>query len=153
MRAHYRGRFRRLLLDELQDTNPVQVQILKALFPDLQAWTAVGDPHQSIYGFRRADPRVMAALLEEAQGVDQEALRESRRYHQGLADFHNRFFKGLLPGFPSVEASRPPRGEARGSFTSRGTWRPRPASSPRRLGACFRKASRSTTWAREPTGP
>ena len=113
VRAYYQNRFRRLLLDELQDTNPVQVRILKALFPDLRAWTAVGDPNQSIYGFRRADPRVMKDLLAEATrvGAGREALGESRRYHQGLADFHNGFFKGLLPEYQCVKASRPPRGE------------------------------------------
>ncbi len=111
VRAYYQSRFRRLLLDELQDTNPVQVRILEALFPDFRAWTAVGDVNQSIYGFRRADPRVMEGLLEKAQGVEQEALQESRRYHRGLADFHNRFFTDLLPGYRPVGASRPPRGE------------------------------------------
>ena len=111
VRAYYQSRFRRLLLDELQDTNPVQVRILKALFPDLQSWTAVGDPNQSIYGFRRADPRVMKDLLAEATrvGAGREALGESRRYHQGLADFHNGFFKGLLPEYQCVKASRPPQ--------------------------------------------
>lgn len=111
VRGYYQSRFRRLLLDELQDTNPVQVRILEALFPDFLAWTAVGDPNQSIYGFRRADPRVMEGLLEKAQGVEHEALQESRRYHQGLADFHNRFFKDLLPGYRPVGASRCSSGE------------------------------------------
>ncbi len=113
VRAHYQKRFLRLLVDEFQDTNPVQVRLLRALFPDLRTWTAVGDPNQSIYGFRRADPRVVEELRREALGAGMGVrhLGESRRYHRGLADFHNRFFPDLLPEYKGVGAVREPRGE------------------------------------------
>lgn len=113
VRAYYRGRFRRLLVDEFQDTNPVQVRLLQALFPDLRAWTVVGDPNQSIYSFRRADPKVMERFQIEAakEGLRVRRLEKSHRYHQGLADFHNRFFPPLLPGYGAVSAERKPEGE------------------------------------------
>lgn len=113
VRAYYRGRFRRLLVDEFQDTNPVQVRLLKALFPDLRAWTVVGDLNQSIYSFRRADPKVMERFQIEAakEGLRVRRLEKSHRYHQGLADFHNRFFPPLLPGYGAVSAERKPEGE------------------------------------------
>lgn len=49
----YRDRFRVILLDEYQDTSVVQTRLLSRLFAST-AVMAVGDPHQSIYGFRGA---------------------------------------------------------------------------------------------------
>ena len=52
-----RGRFRAVLLDEFQDTSEAQLQLLRALFVtegEPVPVTAVGDPHQSIYGWRGA---------------------------------------------------------------------------------------------------
>lgn len=48
-----RGRYRVVLLDEYQDTSVVQTWLLSQLFAD-HAVMAVGDPHQSIYGWRGA---------------------------------------------------------------------------------------------------
>lgn len=52
--AAERDRFRVVLLDEYQDTSYAQLQLLRALFGGGHAVTAVGDPHQSIYGWRGA---------------------------------------------------------------------------------------------------
>ncbi|GAA3765806.1 ATP-dependent helicase [Salinactinospora qingdaonensis] len=49
-----RGRFRAVLLDEYQDTSHAQLLLLRALFGDGHPVTAVGDPCQSIYGWRGA---------------------------------------------------------------------------------------------------
>lgn len=52
--AGERARFRVVLLDEYQDTSYAQLRLLAALFGDGHPVTAVGDPHQSIYGWRGA---------------------------------------------------------------------------------------------------
>ncbi|QKE84024.1 UvrD-helicase domain-containing protein [Arthrobacter sp. NEB 688] len=55
--AAERQRFRAVLLDEFQDTSEAQLQLLRALFVadgEPVPVTAVGDPHQSIYGWRGA---------------------------------------------------------------------------------------------------
>ncbi|RYV50444.1 ATP-dependent helicase [Pengzhenrongella frigida] len=49
-----RDRFRVVLLDEYQDTSHAQLELLSALFGGGHPVTAVGDPHQSIYGWRGA---------------------------------------------------------------------------------------------------
>ncbi|MUL39854.1 AAA family ATPase [Streptomonospora sp. PA3] len=49
-----RGRFRVVLLDEYQDTSHAQLLLLRALFGGGHPVTAVGDPCQSIYGWRGA---------------------------------------------------------------------------------------------------
>ena len=49
-----RARYRVVLLDEYQDTSHAQLELLSALFGGGHPVTAVGDPHQSIYGWRGA---------------------------------------------------------------------------------------------------
>ena len=48
---------RHVFVDEYQDTDPGQVALLRALAGDGRDLTVVGDPHQSIYGFRGAEVR------------------------------------------------------------------------------------------------
>lgn len=54
VRAGERERYKVVLLDEYQDTSVAQVALLAALFDGGHAVTAVGDPHQAIYGWRGA---------------------------------------------------------------------------------------------------
>ena len=51
------ARFSHILVDEYQDTNPLQASILRALKPHGQGVTVVGDDAQSIYAFRGATVR------------------------------------------------------------------------------------------------
>lgn len=55
--AELRAQYRFVFVDEYQDTDPSQVALLQALAGDGRDLVAVGDPHQSIYGFRGADVR------------------------------------------------------------------------------------------------
>ncbi|WP_159617991.1 ATP-dependent helicase [Arthrobacter zhaoguopingii] len=52
--AMERQKYEVVLLDEFQDTSHAQMVLFSRLFADGRAVTAVGDPHQSIYGFRGA---------------------------------------------------------------------------------------------------
>lgn len=65
LQARLDARFQHILIDEFQDTNPLQWQILKAWLDAYSDGTSdkpkvflVGDPKQSIYRFRRADARL-----------------------------------------------------------------------------------------------
>ncbi len=69
--ADYRERYRVVLLDEYQDTSVVQTRLLSALFHG-QAVMAVGDPHQSIYGWRGASAANLARFPEDF-GADAQA--------------------------------------------------------------------------------
>ena len=56
-REELRRLYSHVFVDEYQDTDPGQVALLQALAGDGRHLTVVGDPHQSIYGFRGADVR------------------------------------------------------------------------------------------------
>jgi ATP-dependent helicase/nuclease subunit A len=62
VRERYAKRFKHILLDEAQDTNDVQMQLIRRLERDGQSLFAVGDVKQSIYGFRGANVELFQAL-------------------------------------------------------------------------------------------
>ena len=55
--ANYSGQYDALLVDEFQDTNPMQIDLLDMLLSSGATLYAVGDDDQAIYGFRGADIR------------------------------------------------------------------------------------------------
>ena len=65
-----RDRFRVVLLDEYQDTSHAQVSLLRALYGAGHPVTAVGDPCQSIYGWRGASAGTLDRFPEEFRRRD-----------------------------------------------------------------------------------
>jgi ATP-dependent helicase/nuclease subunit A len=94
VRAHYAKRWKAILVDEFQDTNPVQEKILHALVDGGARLTIVGDGKQSIYGFRRADPRVFQRFRKSI-GNDV-VLDRTFRTHAELVRPMNHIFSSLL---------------------------------------------------------
>jgi DNA helicase-2/ATP-dependent DNA helicase PcrA len=68
--AAERARYRVVLLDEYQDTSYAQVELLAGLFGGGHAVTAVGDPHQSIYGWRGASASGLARFPDRFRRAD-----------------------------------------------------------------------------------
>ncbi len=68
--AGERSRYRVVLLDEYQDTSYAQVELLVALFGGGHPVTAVGDPHQSIYGWRGASAAGLARFAQRFPAAD-----------------------------------------------------------------------------------
>ena len=89
-------RYKAVLIDEFQDTDPVQWDIFSQLF--LKGWPGVlylvGDPKQSIYGFRNADIYTYLRACEEMGEQAKVALDTNFRSHPSLVDSLNRFFEG-----------------------------------------------------------
>jgi len=71
-----RDRFRVVLLDEYQDTSHAQVVLLRALFGGGHPVTAVGDPCQSIYGWRGASAGTLERFPAEFPRADGTPARE-----------------------------------------------------------------------------
>jgi ATP-dependent helicase/nuclease subunit A len=106
------SRYRHVLLDEFQDTNPLQWQILRAWFDAAVAVDSqptvfvVGDPKQSIYRFRRADARlfgVARVYLQEHFAAETMGNSLTRRNAQPVVDAVNAVFSGQPEGFEFVE--------------------------------------------------
>ncbi|GAB4121013.1 MAG: double-strand break repair helicase AddA [Sideroxydans sp.] len=106
------SRYRHVLLDEFQDTNPLQWQIMRAWFDAAVAVESqptvfvVGDPKQSIYRFRRADARLFGVAREYLQQhFNAETLGNSltRRNSQAVVDAVNAVFCEQPEGFEFVE--------------------------------------------------
>ncbi|WP_432491633.1 ATP-dependent helicase [Kineococcus gypseus] len=68
--AAERAAHRVVLLDEYQDTSHAQLELLRALFGDGHPVTAVGDPHQSIYGWRGASAGNLARFPAQFRRAD-----------------------------------------------------------------------------------
>ena len=94
-----------LLIDEFQDTNPIQWQLILPLLQELAAGEAqrqrsvlfVGDSKQSIYSFRRAEPRLFDAastwLADHLPGAKQTTLSKSWRSSPAIIEFVNQVFQ------------------------------------------------------------
>ncbi|MES2073305.1 MAG: UvrD-helicase domain-containing protein [Pseudomonadota bacterium] len=91
------ARYKHILLDEFQDTNPLQWSIVQAWL-DAYGGDAgrpsvfvVGDPKQSIYRFRRAEPRVFAAARALLAGQGAHVLRtnQTRRNARAVVEVLN----------------------------------------------------------------
>lgn len=101
VRARYDGaEFRHVMVDEFQDTSETQWEIIQRLADPARAGALflVGDPKQSIYGFRGADARVFAQARQaiETHGGQTIALARSFRTHAQLVRQFNGLFKALF---------------------------------------------------------
>ena len=114
VRDHFRRRFTHLLIDESQDTDPIQAEIAMFLAEDVPQGVAepdrassweqvtpargklfvVGDPKQSIYRFRRADVEQMYRLQERmtVAGGGTEKLVQNFRSQKPIIDWVNHVF-------------------------------------------------------------
>jgi DNA helicase-2/ATP-dependent DNA helicase PcrA len=117
VRAELREQHRVVLLDEYQDTSVIQTRFLAALFRD-SAVMAVGDPHQSIYGWRGASADNLYAFshaFAHQQRADTYSLMTSWRNDRSILDVANRILTPLQrPGLdvPALEP-RPGAGTGR----------------------------------------
>ncbi len=133
-RAALQGRFRYLLVDEFQDTDPLQAEIVFLLCerePVAHDWRdtvlepgklfVVGDPKQSIYRFRRADigmyDQVRRLVAGQPDGTGAlEVIRQNFRTTPAVVQWVNNVFadvfdedreEGRQPGYQWVEPFRP----------------------------------------------
>jgi len=111
IRQKLHQRFRYIMVDEFQDTNPIQWEIVELLSKEGTRLAedqtfVVGDPKQSIYGFREADIRIFKNVVqqfsEEAGSLFAETypgnivFRESFRFLPQINAFINHFFSQIL---------------------------------------------------------
>jgi ATP-dependent DNA helicase UvrD/PcrA len=88
-RAKWQEAFRYILVDEYQDTNHAQYRLLQLLAETHRNVFAVGDPDQSIYGFRGADIRNVLEFEHDFPGSYTIALEQNYRSTQHILDAAN----------------------------------------------------------------
>ncbi len=115
-RDRLRSRFRVVLVDEFQDTDPLQWEILRRAFHDepgaaavaqgppgddpARALVLIGDPKQAIYAFRGAD---VHSYLDAARAAsDRQTLETNRRSDAGLLRALEGVFDGAALGDPEI---------------------------------------------------
>ena len=85
----WRQRFSHVLVDEYQDTNPVQNELVISLGAESRQVTAVGDADQSIYAFRGADIRNILEFERAFDDVRIVVLEQNYRSTQNILDAAN----------------------------------------------------------------
>lgn len=102
-----------LLVDEFQDTSPIQLALFIKLARFAKSIYWVGDIKQAIYGFRGSDTALMEAILKELpnMGGDKEILDFSWRSRPPLVDLVNQVFRhafanSLAPEEIELQAQR-----------------------------------------------
>lgn len=107
LREHYRV----ALVDEFQDTDPVQWQIMQHAFGGGDATLVlIGDPKQAIYGFRGAD--VHAYLDAKRTAGRHQTLPINWRCDQGLIDAYDALLGGLKLGHEEIAYTQAPAAAA-----------------------------------------
>jgi ATP-dependent helicase/nuclease subunit A len=93
------GGVRHLLLDEFQDTSPVQWRVLRPLAQRLTSgggsFFCVGDAKQAIYGWRGGVAEIFDALDGQLNGLTGDTLAQSYRSSQPVIDSVNAVFQNL----------------------------------------------------------
>jgi exodeoxyribonuclease V beta subunit len=95
-----RARYRVVLVDEFQDTDPLQWQILRTAFHGHLPLVLIGDPKQAIYAFRGAD--VVSYLDAVGQADAHATLARNWRSDAGLLRALDRVFDGAALGDPRI---------------------------------------------------
>lgn len=114
VRQYFKDRYTHLLVDEFQDTDPIQAEIMmyltgqdcnemdwKKLVPDNGSLFVVGDPKQSIYRFRRADITIYNKVKEiiTSNGGELLTLNASFRSLGKVCTWSNKVFEDVFPEY------------------------------------------------------
>ncbi len=86
IRKKYNSRFEYILVDEYQDTNPLQFALIGLLTEDRQNICVVGDDSQSIYGFRGADIANILSFEQHFPTAKVILLEQNYRSTQNILD-------------------------------------------------------------------
>ncbi|CAM3120271.1 ATP-dependent helicase/nuclease subunit A [Williamsia muralis] len=110
-------RYRRILLDEFQDTDPLQLEIARRIVagPDQTGRLfTVGDPKQSIYRFRRADIASYMAASDATAPSDVVQLTTNFRSTKPVLDWVNSVFSALVQSAHHIQPAYAPLDPAPG---------------------------------------
>jgi ATP-dependent helicase/nuclease subunit A len=125
VRARLQERYRFLLIDELQDTDPVQMDLVESLCGGgltTGKLFAVGDAKQSIYRFRGADVHLFRRLRRQVPHEGRLGLTVNFRSQPAILDFANALLARRLEDYEPLE---PHHGQANPEACVEFLWCPR----------------------------
>ena len=102
-----RADFDLILVDEFQDTNPLQLAIFQRLRNLAPRSRWVGDPKQAIYGFRDTDPDLVNDVWKNATSASRTELPDNYRSQAGLVQLVGKLFELVLGGEAVQRPKRP----------------------------------------------
>ncbi len=95
-----------LMVDEFQDTSPIQLALFSRLGRLVKRSIWVGDQKQAIYGFRGTDPKLMDEVIGRLGEEQLDVLEDSYRSRAGLVEFVNTTFEQAFDGLIPAERVR-----------------------------------------------
>ncbi len=105
VKNHYRKKYAYILVDEFQDTNPLQITLLNHLLSEENRLFAVGDDDQAIYGFRGADIGPIMQFGDHFPGAEVIKLEMNYRSTPAILKSANAIFKNKPLQFRKVLVS------------------------------------------------
>ncbi|MDX8414477.1 MAG: UvrD-helicase domain-containing protein [Mariprofundales bacterium] len=118
-----------VLVDEFQDTSPIQLALFGTLASMIQRNVWVGDQKQAIYGFRGTDPQLMDEVIGQLDAAHIDVLKYSYRSRPPLVAYANALFTqafdGIIPEdrvqLEPHRGDNPEQGEALGVWLLSGS--------------------------------
>ncbi|MDR2151788.1 MAG: RecB-like helicase [Helicobacteraceae bacterium] len=116
------ARIEHLLIDEFQDTSPIQFEILRPIIEEfaagsgtarLKSFFYVGDQKQSIYRFRGGAPYLFDFVASRYANIERQTLENNYRSGFAIVDFTNRVFAPLFANFTPQKPLRKETGLVR----------------------------------------
>jgi DNA helicase-2/ATP-dependent DNA helicase PcrA len=109
LRSRFAERFQFILVDEYQDTNRAQYRLIKLIGEEHGNIVVVGDPSQSIYGWRGADIRNILDFEHEFSNARVVSLEENYRSTPDILELANvAIAANTHRKVPNLRATRPP---------------------------------------------
>jgi DNA helicase II / ATP-dependent DNA helicase PcrA len=91
--AEIQSKYEHFLVDEYQDSDPVQERLLKAWLGDRNSICVVGDPRQTIYSFKGADPTILTSFADRHKNCHTVELVKNYRSTPEIVSWANRLMK------------------------------------------------------------
>ncbi len=93
IKKKYQDKFKHIFIDEYQDLNHGQYRIIKALVSDENSICAIGDPNQSIYGFRGSDISYFKQFKTDFHNAKVVSLTRNYRSTKAILKASNQIIK------------------------------------------------------------
>jgi DNA helicase II / ATP-dependent DNA helicase PcrA len=87
------SKYEHFLVDEYQDSDPVQERLLNAWLGGRRSICVVGDPRQTIYSFKGADPKILTSFADRHQDCHTVELVKNYRSTPQIVNWANRLMK------------------------------------------------------------